>query len=195
MPTLTKGDGANDLTGVTTLGMGLSWDATGGASGGILGHAKRKRGVDLDAFGILLDNDGQPVRYVGLDITDALDDGSVTSTGDNQTGKGSGDDELIRMELNRIPSNISAVLITIAAFKKGTSFEKAAKVSCKVYDGTGGTMDVVADIWPSLLGNGNAIAVAKALRAGTSWALEVVNARGNVDQGSIQSLLRFAINH
>ena len=195
MPTLTKGDGANDLTGVTILGMGLSWDTTGGSAGGLLGYAKRKRGVDLDAFGILLDNDGQPVRYVGLDVTDALDDGSVTSTGDNQTGKGDGDDEFIRMELNRIPSHVSAVLITIAAFKKGTSFDKAAKVSCKVYDGTGGSMDVVADIWPSLLGTGNAIAVAKAVRAGTSWTLEVVNTRGNVEQGSIQALLRFAINH
>jgi tellurium resistance protein TerZ len=97
MPTLTKSDGANDLAGITTLGMGLSWDATSGSSGGLLGIAKRKKGVDLDAFGILLDGDGQPVRYVGLDVTDAMDDGSVTSTGDNQTGKGSGDDELIRM--------------------------------------------------------------------------------------------------
>ena len=195
MPTLTKGDGPNDLRGVTTLGLGLSWDATGGAAGGLLGRAKRKRGVDLDAFGILLDNDGQPVRYVGLDVTDAMDDGSVTSTGDNQTGKGDGDDEFIRMELNRIPGHISAVLITIAAFKKGSSFDKAAKVSCKVYDGTGGTMDVVADIWPSLLGTGNAIAVAKAVRAGNAWTLEVINARGNVEQGSIQALLRFAVNH
>jgi stress response protein SCP2 len=190
--TLTKSDGPADLSGVTDLGMGLSWDTTGGGSGGLIGRLKRERGVDLDAFGVLFAGE-DPVRYVGLDVTDAMDDGTVISTGDNQTGKGDGDDEFIQMKLTQVPPHITSVLFVVAAFKKGSDFDKAAKVSCKVYDGTGGTMDKVADIWPSLLGTGNAIAIAKAVRtSGISWQLEVLNTRGNVSQGDMHSLFRFA---
>lgn len=191
---LTKNDGANDLTGITDLGMGLSWDATAGASGGVIGKLKRKVGVDLDAFGILMAG-ADPVRYVGLDVTDAMDDGSVTSSGDNQTGKGSGDDELILMKLDRVPPHITAVLFAVSAFKKGTDFEKAAKISVKVYDNTGGTQTQVADIWPSLIGAGNTLAIARADRIATGWTLTVINERGNITQGDIKSLLRFAANH
>ncbi|MEU9099209.1 TerD family protein [Streptomyces sp. NPDC048361] len=191
--TLTKDHGAADLDGVTKMGIGASWDTTSGGSGALLGALRKARGTDLDVFAILL-NGKDPVRYAGLDVTDPLQNGAVTSTGDNQTGRGDGDDELIEVTFDRVPPQVTSIVFVCAAYKKGSDFKKAANVSFKVYDSTGGTTQQVADIWPSLLGNGNAIAVAKAYRVGAAWKLEVINTRGTVKQGDQESLLRFAAN-
>ncbi|MFD7776614.1 TerD family protein [Streptomyces sp. NPDC059753] len=190
--TLTKADGANDLTGVTKLGIGASWDTTTGGSGGLMGFARKARGTDLDAFAILMSGP-DPVRYAGLDVTDPLQNGAVTSTGDNQTGHGDGDDELIEVDFTKLPAQVTSIVFVCAAYKRGSDFRKAANVSFKVYDSSGGSTAQVADIWPSLLGSGNAVAVAKAVRAGDAWTLEVINERGTVRQGDQDSLLRFAV--
>lgn len=176
------------------MGVGVSWDASSGSAGGVLGWAKKKKGVDLDLIAVLMvGND--PVRLAGLDSLDPLQNGSVVHTGDNQTGHGAGDDETVEVDFDKVNgSPATSIVFIAAAFKKGTSLGAARNVSFKVYDGTGGRMDQVADIWPSLLGNHNANAVAKATRtAGGSWQLEVLNEPGTIRQGDEQSLLRFAI--
>lgn len=191
MLTLRKEDGPADLSGVTNMAVGVSWDTTGGADGGILGWAKRKRGTDLDLIAVLMQG-ADPVRLAGLDSLDPLQNGSVVHSGDNQTGHGAGDDETVRVNFASVPGAVDSIIFVAAAFKKGSSFEKAANISFKVYDGTGGTEAQVADIWPSLLGADNANAVCKAFRSGGGWQLEVLNVKGKVKQGDIQSILRFA---
>lgn len=191
--TLTKADGAADLDGVTKMGIGASWDTTSGGSGMLMGALKKARGTDLDAFAILMQGP-DPVRFAGLDVTDPLQNGAVTSTGDNQTGRGAGDDELLEVAFDKIPAHVTSIVFVCAAFKKGSDLAKASNVSFKVYDSSGGNTVLVADIWPSLLGTGNAIAVAKAYRVGAAWKLEVVNERGNIRQGDQSSLLRFAVS-
>ncbi|MEV0444057.1 TerD family protein [Streptomyces spectabilis] len=190
--TLTKDDGAADLSGVTKMGVGVSWDTTGGGSGGLLGIARRARGTDLDAIAVLMSG-SDPVRLAGLDSLDPLQNGAVVHSGDNQTGRGDGDDELIEVDFAKIPGHVTSIVFVCAAYKRGSDLKKAANVSVKVYDSSGGTTTQVADIWPSMLGSGNAIAVAKAVRAGSSWTLAVINQRGTVRQGDQDALLRFAI--
>ncbi|MCY0926270.1 TerD family protein [Streptomyces sp. H27-H1] len=192
--TLTKETGAADLDGVTKMAIGASWDTTGGGSGGIVGWARKARGTDLDAVAILMQGD-DPVRIAGLDSLDPLSNGAVVHSGDNQTGHGAGDDETITVDFSRIPPHVTSIVFVCAAFKRGASFDKATNVSFKVYDASDGRPEQVADIWPSLLGSGNACAVAKAYRVGGSWQLEVINSRGTVRQGDQSSLLRFAIGH
>ncbi|MFG3014357.1 TerD family protein [Streptomyces cinerochromogenes] len=192
MITLTKDMGAADLDGVTKMGIGASWDTTTGGSGGLLGMARKARGTDLDAIAVLMAGD-DPVRLAGLDVSDPLQNGAVTHSGDNQTGHGEGDDELITVDFECIPGHVTSIVFICAAYKRGSDFRKAANVSFKVYDSTGGSTQQVADIWPSLLGSGNAVAVAKAFRVGSSWKLKVINERGTVKQGDQDSLLRFAV--
>lgn len=193
MITLRKEDGPADLAGVAKMGVGVSWDPTSGSSGGVLGWAKRQKGTDLDLIAVLMSGD-QPVRLAGLDSLDPLQNGSVTHTGDNQTGKGAGDDEMVEVDFAKVNgSPVTSIVFVAAAFKKGSSFSQARNVSFKVYDGTGGRMDQVADIWPSLLGNHNANAVAKAVNNGGTWQLQVLNEPGTIRQGDEQALLRFAI--
>jgi len=188
--TLSKSDGANPLDGITNIGVGVSWDPSGQGKGGLFGRLLREVGVDLDLIAVLF-VDGDPVRFAGLDSLDPLGNGGVTHTGDSQSGKGAGDDELVNVQFDRL-GPVDRVVYVAAAYKQGTSFEKANNVSFKVYDSTGGTTQQVADIWPSLLGTDNANALAEARKQDGQWVLEVTNRKGKIRQGDIQSLLRFA---
>ncbi|MFG2963285.1 MULTISPECIES: TerD family protein [unclassified Streptomyces] len=194
MITLTKEDGPADLDGVTHLSIGVSWDPTAGSSGGVLGKLRRKSGTDLDLIAIALQG-GEPVRLAGLDSLDPMGNGSLVHSGDNQSGHGDGDDETVTVEFARIPPNITAIVFVAAAYKKGSSFQKARNISFKVYDATGGSSQQVADIWPSLLTQDNGCAVAKAIRVGASWKLEVINTTGKIKQGDEHALMRFAVSN
>jgi tellurium resistance protein TerD len=85
--------------------IGLGWDprATDGAT------------FDLDGSAFLLKADGKVrgdsdfIFYNNLKSTD----GSVTHTGDNQTGAGEGDDERIVVELDRVPADIDRVTVSV----------------------------------------------------------------------------------
>lgn len=191
MITLTKEDGPADLDGVTHLSIGVSWDPTAGSSGGVLGALRRKQGTDLDLIAIAMQG-GDPVRLAGLDSLDPMGNGALVHSGDNQTGKGDGDDETVTVEFSRLPQQITSIVFVAAAYKKGSSFQKARNISFKVYDATGGSTQQVADIWPSLMTNDNGCAVAKAMRVGSSWKLEVINTPGKVKQGDERALMRFA---
>ncbi|KPI11337.1 MULTISPECIES: TerD family protein [Streptomyces] len=193
MITLTKEDGPADLDGVTHLSIGVSWDPTAGSSGGVMGVLRRKTGTDLDLIAIALQG-MDPVRLAGLDSLDPMGNGSLVHSGDNQTGRGEGDDETLTVEFARIPPNITSIVFIAAAFKKGSSFQKARNISFKVYDATGGTTQQVADIWPSLLTQDNGCAVAKAVRVDGNWKLEVINVTGKIKQGDEHALMRFAVS-
>lgn len=190
--TLTKEMGPADVSRITRMSIGVSWDATAGGTGGLLGRLKRAAGCDLDLIAVLM-NGNDPLRLAGLDSLDPLGNGSVVHSGDNQTGKGDGDDETVTVDFARVPGQVDRVVFVCAAYKAQSSFEKAANVSFKVYDASDGLPALVADIWPSLLGGGNACEVASAQRSGGGWTLKEVNRRGNVQQGSQTSLLRFAM--
>lgn len=193
MITLSKEDGPADLDGVTHLSIGVSWDPTAGSSGGVMGVLRRKTGTDLDLIAIAMQG-MDPVRLAGLDSLDPMGNGSLVHSGDNQTGRGEGDDETLTVEFARIPPNITSIVFIAAAFKKGSSFQKARNISFKVYDATGGSTQQVADIWPSLLTQDNGCAVAKAVRVDGSWKLEVINVTGKIKQGDEHALMRFAVS-
>ncbi|MFI6333479.1 TerD family protein [Streptomyces sp. NPDC050535] len=193
MITLTKEDGPADLAGVTHLTIGASWDPTVGSSGGLMGKIRQKVGTDLDLIAIAMQG-ADPVRLAGLDSPDPLGNGSLLHSGDNQTGQGDGDDETVTVQLDRVPANITSIVFVAAAYKKGSSFQKARNISFKVYDATGGSSQQVADIWPSLLSADNGCAVAKAMRAGGTWKLQVINETGKIKQGDEKALMRFAVS-
>lgn len=190
--TLTKDDGAADLSGITHLTVGIAWDPSAGASGGVLGLARRKKGVDLDLIAVLMQG-AEPVRFAGLDSLDPLGNGSVKHSGDEQTGAAEGDDETVNVTFAAVPAAITSIVFIAAAFKKGSSFDKANNVSFKIYDATGGSSTQVADIWPSLIGTDNANAICRAFRNGDTWQLEVLNRTGKIKQGDRQGLIRFGM--
>lgn len=198
-----------DVDGIITVG--AAWDPSTRGRGGIFGRALRKVGADLDNVGVLF-QDRQPVTLIaGWDPhTDPLHGlpgaGSATHSGDNTNGDADGDDESIRLELNKIPAEFHRIVIQVAAFKgknrgdKG--FQGAGNVLFSVYDGESGPgVSPAFCIRPSLLGDENCVTVCTLDRvitpdgrATVKWKLRKSGARTKVKHGDQNALILAAAN-
>lgn len=109
-----------DATSLTAFSVGLGWDpASGGAS------------IDLDASAILLQ--GSQVRDLAwYSHLTAL---GVIHQGDNLTGDGDGDDEVINVDLSSLPIGCDRVVITINSYS-GQRFSQVKNAYCRLFDGT-----------------------------------------------------------
>ncbi|MEO5366936.1 MAG: TerD family protein [Magnetococcus sp. WYHC-3] len=91
--------------GLNNILIGLGWDprATDGAD------------FDLDASAFMLAANRKVVNEKCFIFYNNLksQDGSVEHTGDNKTGGGDGDDEVIRIRLNTVPDTIQTISITV----------------------------------------------------------------------------------
>ena len=110
---LRKGQKVNltkDNKGLNRIFVGCGWDAVK-SKGGFLGLGK-KRDVDIDASAILL-RSGQFRSKDDLVYFGNLRHHSeaVHHMGDNLTGAGDGDDEVIKITLNSVPSDVSDIII------------------------------------------------------------------------------------
>lgn len=90
---------------LTKLIVGLGWDprATDGTE------------FDLDASAFLLNAAGKVRGEQDFIFYNQLKsvDGSVEHTGDNRTGAGDGDDEVIKVDLSRVPADIDKISFTV----------------------------------------------------------------------------------
>ena len=90
---------------LTRLLIGLGWDerATSGAE------------FDLDASVFLLNNTGKVHGDHDFIFYNQLksDNGAVEHTGDNRSGAGDGDDEVIKVNLSQVPADIEKIAVTV----------------------------------------------------------------------------------
>jgi stress response protein SCP2 len=200
---------------VEELHLGLSWEAVGETNadntiGKLKGWAKRKQREaegktdpsDLDAGALFFVGD-KPTKYLGFDNFDPFKDEptpreqrSASHTGDNRTGAGDGDDELIKLTLRDIPQRFTRILLVVGAYKPGADIRAARDVKATVYDATGGSATAVAQIEPSLMEDKDILAIAALDRVpnDTLWTLAVADTSFNITKGDIRSLLRQSVN-
>lgn len=90
---------------LTKILVGLGWDprATDGTE------------FDLDASAFLLGANGKVRSDADFIFYNQLKsaDGSIEHTGDNRTGAGDGDDEVLKIDLSRVPADIDKVVFTV----------------------------------------------------------------------------------
>lgn len=222
IPTLSDADlapaglpvmGDNDVATVTgTISVGLSWDASSRGKGGLLGRVMRKAGGDLDASAVLFQDNDPVTLCIGFDegsLTNPLHgqpgDGSIVHSGDNTTGEGEGDDEVITAHLDKIPAEFHRIVFQVSAFKEKNAklgdkgFQGANNVLITVYDGTGPSASRQFCIRPSLLGTENSVIVAvldrvkdSMGRPTTTWEMRKRKVRVNVKHGDLSDLIRKA---
>jgi tellurium resistance protein TerD len=100
---LTKEAGAG---GLTRIHVGLGWDvrSTNGAD------------FDLDASALMCGQDGRVLSDLHFVFYNNLNspDGSLHHTGDNLDGEGDGDDEVVEMDLSRVPSNVARIVVPVS---------------------------------------------------------------------------------
>ena len=108
--------------------IGLGWD-TNRYDGG--------KDFDLDASAILLNADGKVRKDEDFIFYGNLksSDGSVTHTGDNLTGEGDGDDEVLIVDFSKVPADIQKIAITVTIYDaqvRGQNFGQVSNAYVRV---------------------------------------------------------------
>ena len=176
-----KKDGGVSLT---MIRMGLGWDPI--KKRGMFGN--RDVQVDLDASAIMF-ADKQPVDVAFYNHLQT-GDGSVQHQGDNRTGAGDGDDEVILVDLTRIPAHVTTVFFIVTSYE-GHTFEQVENAFSRLVDNTTNT-----ELARYTLAGGmafTAMAMAKVYREGNDWKMQAIgegmNARTPND--AVPQLSRF----
>jgi tellurium resistance protein TerZ len=172
--------GAQDAP-VSKLFVGVGWDSSTGDKKGLMGRLARARGVDLDLACLVYDTSKSGVRICGFDSM-SLYSGALTHSGDNRTGKGDGIDESILAQLALVPSNISTLVFTLNAFKKGVSFAQVAGADLHLVDQSSGA-DQPLEVFSVPIDDNrkSTIFMAKVARSGDGWQVTVLNEMAAVD--------------
>ncbi|GAW51129.1 MULTISPECIES: TerD family protein [unclassified Nocardioides] len=157
---LTTGDGRP----LTRLTMGVGWRKI--ATAGAIGTGAPD--VDLDA---------SAVQFAGDQLFDLAfynnlrtRDGSVVHLGDNQTGRGEGDDEAITVDLTQVYAKVDTIVFMVSSYQ-GHTLEWISRSYCRLV----GDDDVeIARVnlfgGPSQTG----LVLAKLVRDGDHWTLEAI---------------------
>lgn len=178
---LEKSDGA----GLTSVAMGLGWQAK--QRSGFLGKLLSSGDIDLDASAVMFS--GQQTADVVYYRQLKSKDGSVVHTGDNLTGgTGGGDDEIITVDLTKVPAEVDQIVFTVNSFT-GQTFAEVENAFCRLVDQAGG--QELARY--TLTGGGpyTAQIMAKVSRSGAGWQMTAIGApsRGRTFKDLIPDIL------
>jgi stress response protein SCP2 len=105
--------------------MGLGWEP-----------AFRGKDIDLDASVIAYGPNRNHLDSCYFGKLSILN-GAVKHSGDNLTGEGAGDDEVIVVDLGRIPPEATGLVFTVNSFS-GQKFTEVAKAYCRLIDAATG---------------------------------------------------------
>lgn len=148
MVNLTKGENVKLTKGVQQVRVGLSWDANNNGNP-----------VDLDAMAIeLTDKNGKCVgddflvfygssKKVNGKPTDPTQ--AVIHSGDNLTGEGDGDDEVLTVDLNKLDPRVNAILFVINIYQareRGQNFGMVKNPKARLYYSDATTPDLVYEL-------------------------------------------------
>lgn len=107
--------------GMKKVRFGLGWDLrkTDGAD------------FDLDAAAFILDADGKVLSNAHFVFYNNTKDpsGAVVHAGDNRTGEGAGDDEVLEVELSLMPANAAKVAFTVTIHEADERKQNFGQVS------------------------------------------------------------------
>ncbi|MEV2247202.1 TerD family protein [Streptomyces sp. NPDC049970] len=105
--------------------MGLGWEP-----------AFRGKDIDLDASVIAFGPDRKHLDSCYFGKLSILN-GAIKHSGDNLTGEGAGDDEVIVVDLGRMPAEATGLVFTVNSFT-GQKFTEVAKAYCRLIDAATG---------------------------------------------------------
>jgi tellurium resistance protein TerZ len=155
---------AADGQPLTKLRMGVGWDHS--RTAGFMGTGAPP--IDLDA---------SAVQFAAGQLFDlaffnnlATRDGSVKHLGDNLTGRGEGDDEVITVDLERVYGKVDTIVFLVSSYQ-GHSLEWVSNAYCRLVD----DHDVELARFTLTLGvPETGLAMAKIFRDGDQWKLRAI---------------------
>ncbi|RKN06342.1 TerD family protein [Streptomyces radicis] len=115
---------------LTSVRMGLGWEP-----------AYRGRSIDLDASVIAFDARRGKLATCWF-MKKSIFGGAIEHSGDNLTGQGAGDDEVINVDLGRLPAEVTGLVFVVNSFT-GQKFNEVAKAYCRLLEGRSGENELV----------------------------------------------------
>ena len=133
---LTKGGNVNlskEAPNLTNIAVGLGWNP----------RATDGQAFDLDAIAFLVNESGKVRADADFIFFNNLKsaDGSVEHTGDNRTGEGDGDDEVIKVDLSKVPADVSKVVFCAVIYDgqaRNQNFGQVANAYIRIVNTQGG---------------------------------------------------------
>lgn len=125
----------DDGSGLTKVFLGCGWDAAQPKqSTGLLSRlfGATPPNIDLDASCVLLNATHEIIDQVWFRQL-ISHDGSVIHTGDNLTGDGDGDDEVIYVDLDKIPQSVTTLVFTVNSYR-GQTFNEVENAFIRLVD-------------------------------------------------------------
>ena len=121
-------------TALSKLHFGLGWDPIKKEKKGFLSSlfGGITDSIDLDASCIMLDVNGKNIDEVWFCHLKSKCR-SVIHSGDNLTGEGDGDDEVIKVDLTKLPFEVEYLVFTVNSFR-GQTFNDVDNAFCRVLD-------------------------------------------------------------
>jgi len=134
---LTKGGNVNlskEAPSLTQMAVGLGWNP----------RATDGQAFDLDAVAFLVNEAGKVRADQDFIFFNNLksSDGSVEHTGDNRTGEGEGDDELIKVDLTKVPTDVNKVVFTAVIYEgqaRNQNFGQVSNAYIRIVNSQGGS--------------------------------------------------------
>ena len=146
------------------LHMGVGWDHE--RTAGFIGTGAPE--IDLDASAVLF-GDGQLFDLAFYNNLQTRD-GSVVHEGDNTSGRGEGDDEMLTVDLGKVHQRIDTIVFLVSSYQ-GHTLEWVHNAYCRLVD----DRDVeVARFTLSLGVPQTGLAMAKIFRDGEQWKLRAI---------------------
>lgn len=195
---LEKGGSFNIQKSISAVLAGLGWNAS----------ASTGKEFDLDAHAFGLSNGkhyspaagGAPLAlsYANGDETEKAPDvgpkafktkdGSMTHLGDNRTGDGDGDDEQIKVSLDKLPPAVDEVAVWVTIYdaaKRGQSFDQVDGAYVRVLDAFSQEELCKYNLAEKFAGAAS-VHVGSFKRVGDAWSFMAV---GEALQGELQAVL------
>lgn len=177
---MTKGESVSltkKAPGLTKVFAGAGWDAK-----------QQGKSMDLDLAAFLLGQDGKlkgkgDFVYFGHKTSQC---GSVSSRGDNLTGDGDGDDEVIDVNLSTVPGGISEIVFVASIYQaaqKGQSLKDLDNAFIRIVNAEDqqemAHYKITADL------QGASFVLGKLVREGSDWNFVAI---GTAEAGELGTL-------
>jgi tellurium resistance protein TerZ len=160
--------------------VGCGWDVASGIFG--IGGGS----VDLDLSAILFDEQKNPLETIYFGHLRAHDN-SVYHSGDNLTGDGDGDDEVVSVDVPKLAPNVASIVFTINSYR-GQTFDKVKNAFCRVVNASGNKELVKYDLGAK--GAHTAMVMSRLYKHGGEWKFQAI---GETGQGrTAHDLVNFA---
>ncbi|MET9326129.1 TerD family protein [Tsukamurella sp. NPDC003166] len=116
---------------LTRIAMGLGWDPV--RKQGLFGA--KSKDIDLDASVVMFSGQQKVDTVYFGDLRSK--DGSIQHQGDNLTGAGDGDDEVINVDLPAVNAAVTSLVFIVTSYQ-GQKFDQVDNAYCRLVDSTTG---------------------------------------------------------